>query len=157
MWRSRVQTRTRLADGSLSPVQRISVATGEDARSPDVAVDPDGNAVFVWAHSGGTSDAVHTRRRSVNGDLSPVKRLSQQSATHARVALDRLGNAAFVWRLEANGRIQARRRLVSGEIGPLRNLSTDAGAPALAVDAAGNGIVVYAHAASDDIIAHVGF
>ena len=150
-----VQTRTRLADGALSPVQRLSVAAADDAASPDVAVDADGNAVFVWVHARGTTEAVHTRSRAVDGDLSPVKALSQQWATHARVALDPQGNAAFVWR-QANGKIQARRRLVTGSIGPLRTLSTDGGAPALAVDAAGNAIIVYAHAPSSDIIAHVG-
>jgi len=43
----RIESRVRLADGTLSSTQILSAA-GQDAQEPDVAVDPNGNAFAAW-------------------------------------------------------------------------------------------------------------
>jgi hypothetical protein len=43
----RAKTRTLSATGILSPVQTLSAA-GKDALNPQLAIDPAGNATFVW-------------------------------------------------------------------------------------------------------------
>ena len=62
----RVQARARSAAGVLGRVRTLSAA-GQDARDPQVAAEPDGDAVFTWARSDGTSFRVqarpHRRRR----------------------------------------------------------------------------------------------
>src|SRR5215213_7532480 len=59
----RIETRTRFANGTLSPVQTLSDA-GQDAVEPRVAVDADGNAVFTWTRFDGSTNRVQARALS---------------------------------------------------------------------------------------------
>ncbi len=94
----RVVTRARSAAGALSSVQTLS-APGQDAYGPHVAVDQNGNAVFVWARIDGTKRRIQARARSATGTLSATQTLSDsgQNAFSPVVVVDQSGNAIFAW------------------------------------------------------------
>jgi hypothetical protein len=152
----RVVTRARSAAGALSAVQTLS-APGQDAYQPLVAVDQDGNAVFVWARSDGTKRRIQARARSAAGSLSATQTLSDpgQNAFSPRVVVDQSGNAIFAWSREDGSsacgqfgceRIQARVRSAAGALSAVQTL-TDGGRtairPAVAVDQNGNAIFAW--------------
>jgi hypothetical protein len=116
------------------PIQTVSDA-GQDAGSPQVAVDRFGNAVIVWQRSDGTNDRIQVRTRAADGTLGPVQTLSTagQNAEQPQVAADRDGNAVIVWRRPdpaGDHRIQARTRAANGTLGAVQTLS-EAGENAL--------------------------
>ena len=148
----RIQARTRSAVGVLSAVQTLSAA-GQNAFSPQVAVDDAGDAVFTWSRSDGASSRVQTRARSVAGVLSAVQNLSDpgQNAFAPQVAVDADGDAVFAWALDvgANPQLaQARARSAAGTLSAVQNLS-DSGSDALspfpkvAVDDAGDAVFTW--------------
>jgi hypothetical protein len=51
-------------------------ASGQDASSPQVAVDGEGNAVFTWLRFDGTNFRVQAQARSAAGTLSAVQNIS---------------------------------------------------------------------------------
>jgi len=145
----RIQTRSRSAAGVLTPIQTLSAA-GQHGSLPQVAVDSNGNAVFVWQRSDGTNLRVQTRARSAAGTLSGTQTISAagQSAEYPQLAVDGSGNAVFVWERwdGAAERIQARTRAADGTLGSTQTLSApglDAIYPAVAVDPNGNGVVAW--------------
>jgi hypothetical protein len=145
----RIQARRRTASGSLSAVKTLSEA-GQNARDPQLAVDPDGNAVVVWTRSDGANYRIQARRRSASGSLSAVQTLSPagQDAGSPQVAVDPDGNAVVVWIRSdgANFRIQARRRAESGGLSAVQDLSAagqHAEGPQLAMDRSGRALVVW--------------
>jgi hypothetical protein len=110
----RVQTRARSAAGSLSSVQALSNA-GQSASVPQVAVDADGDAVFTWRRSDGSSPTccrlVEARTRSAAGTLRPFTTLSDQGqdAFFPQVGVDADGDAVVTWQRfdGTNNRVQA--------------------------------------------------
>jgi hypothetical protein len=124
----RIQARERSATGALSPVQTLSAA-GQDAFAPQVAVDPQGDAVFTWRRFVGTNWRIQARERSATGALSPVQTLSGagQDAFGPEVGIDRAGDAVFTWQ-RSDGtyrRIQARSLSTAGVLGPVQTLSAE--------------------------------
>jgi hypothetical protein len=145
----RIQTRARSAAGILSPIQSLS-PSGRNASLPHVAVDPNGNAVFVWQSSDGTYLRIQTRSRSASGTLSSTLTLSApyQSAEYPQLAVDANGNAVFVWERwdGTNERIQARTLSAVGTRGSTQTLSAaggDAIYPQVAVDPNGNAVFAW--------------
>jgi hypothetical protein len=144
----RVQARARSAGGALSAVRTLSAA-GQDASSPEVGVDADGDAVFTWQRSDGTNDRAQIRARSAAGDLSTVRNLSAagQDAVDPRVAVDADGDAVATWRFDAsNERIQARARSAAGALSAVQNLSAagqDAFNPQVAVGGDGDAVFTW--------------
>jgi hypothetical protein len=125
--------------------------SGLNADSPQVAVDPDGDAVFTWVRFDGTNYRIQARARSAAGALSPVQNLSAalQDAFDPQVAVDDAGNAIFTWGRSdgTNSRIQARGRSAGGVLGPVQTLSAagqNAAFPQVAVDGNGNAIFTWA-------------
>jgi hypothetical protein len=119
--------------------------------SHQVAIDPDGDAVFTWTRFDGTNYRIQARARSAAGALSPIQNLSAtgQDAFDPQVAVGGAGNAIFTWdRFDGtNSRIQARRRSAGGVLGPVENLSAagqNAAYPQVAVDGNGNAIFTWA-------------
>jgi hypothetical protein len=122
----RVQTRSRSAAGTLTPIQSLS-APGRNASRPQVAVDADGDAVFSWERYDGTHWLIQARARSRTGVLSPVQTLSApgQNAYFPQLAVDADGDAVFTWQRSdgARDRIQARARSAGGTLSQVKTLS----------------------------------
>jgi hypothetical protein len=145
-----VQTRARSAGGVLSAVQILS-STGQNGFEPQVAVDVDGDAVFTWRRSDGTTFRAQARRRSAAGALSAVQTLSAggQDAFSPKLGVDDVGNAVFAWeRFDGIAvRIQARARpWTTGTLSAVQDLSSageDAFGPQIAVDATGDAVVTW--------------
>ncbi len=118
----RVQTRTLNAAGALSSVQNISLP-GNDASGARVAIDADGDAVFVWHRS---DDTVQTRARSAAGQLSAVQQVSPQGqdAEFPELAVDNAGDAVYAWQVSSGGTgwIQARTRTAAGSLSAPQDL-----------------------------------
>lgn len=146
---TRVQMRTRTS-GTYGPVQTLSDPTN-GALQPDVAVNANGDAVFVWTRYDGTHFRVQTSFLSVGGVLSPVQTLSNsgRNALEPEVAIDSEGDAVYVWRRTdgLDTRIQGRVRTgLGGVLGPIQNLSgggQNAGAPDVDVDDDGDAVFTW--------------
>jgi hypothetical protein len=150
-----VQARRRSSTGPLSTLQTLS-SVGPPASSPEVAVDPNGNAVFTWVIFDGTKNRIQARSRSATGALSALQILSDpgQNATKPQVAVDASGNAIFVWqRFDGTDppnncctRIEARSRSSTGTLGAVETLSDpgqNASMPQVAVDSSGNAVFTW--------------
>jgi hypothetical protein len=122
-----IEGRRRAADGTLSAVQTIS-QTGQNASQPQVALDPNGHAIFTWRRFDGAHYVIQTRRRSSGGSLSAVQDLSDpaQDAHEPQLAIDPSGNAFFTWRRfnGAEHRVQCRRRAEDGTLSAVQSLSS---------------------------------
>jgi hypothetical protein len=112
---------------------------------PQVAVDPNGNALAVWR---ATDNTITAASRAAGGSFgSPQTGISQPAANTPHVMLDAAGNATAIWaRQDADGsRIEASTRPASGSFGPVKTLSgaTSARTPAVSVDGLGNALVAW--------------
>jgi hypothetical protein len=156
----RIQGRTRTAGGSLGTILTLS-GTGQNASSPEVAVDPAGDAVFVWERGG----LIQTRARSAAGTLSATQTLSAagQAAANPEVAIDQDGDAVFTWqRLDgttdcdgsACERVEARARKANGNLSATQTLSDPgqhAVSPQVAVNAAGKAVFTWRRSDGADL------
>lgn len=95
-WRSVVQSATRSADGSWSAPVALSPPR-KAARSPQIALDPQGGATVVWEEE--RSGAIESATRSAEGSWSAPGTLSAPGvgAAWPQVAVDSQGNATAVW------------------------------------------------------------
>jgi hypothetical protein len=155
---TRIQTSSLSTNGTLSAVQGVS---GFDAATPEVAVDGNGNAVFVWARNDGTTGCggsgcvrIQVRTRSTAGTLGTIQTLSPsgQNAIRPQVGLDATGDAVVVWqRFDGSSssccyRVQARSRSATGTLGPVETLSApgqDSTFPQIGIDGNGNALIVW--------------
>ncbi len=143
----RIQTRPRSAAGALGAVQTLSAA-GQNARSPELAVDAGGDALVTWYRSDGTNDRVQARARSAAGALSATQNVSAagHDAYAPQVGIDAAGNAVLSWLLGSgtNDRVQARAHSAAGVLGPVRTL-TPPGASSLrgAVGSGGEAVLAW--------------
>jgi hypothetical protein len=150
---NRIQGRRRASTGTLSTLQTLS-SVGPAAFTPQVAVDPNGNAVFTWMAFNGVTNSIQARARSSAGVLGFAQGLSDatQNASQPQVGIDSTGNAVFVWkRFDATSgtccdRIQAVTRSSAGVLGTVETLSDpgqNADAPQVAVDPNGNAVFTW--------------
>ena len=151
-----VQARARTAGGALSAVQNLS-APGEGAFDAQVAVDDDGDAVFVWARVDGGNTRIQARARSAEGVLGPIETLSGAGATEPQVAVDSDGDAVFAWLRfnETLSTLQARALSNAGVLGPVQNVSGDnaeASEPEVAVDSDGDAVFAWSRLGVSDRI-----
>jgi hypothetical protein len=81
----------------LSPVNLSAV--GENAEAPQVAVDPQGNAVALWERSNGTNEIIQGAVRPAGGVWQEPVSLSAagEEAFDPQVTVDPQGNAVAVW------------------------------------------------------------
>jgi hypothetical protein len=101
--RSVVQSASRSVGGSWSAPVTLSPA--REARSPQIALDPQGGATAVWEEQ--YSGAIESATRSPEGIWSPPVTLSATGVTGdwPQVAVDSQGNATAVWAgRESDGR-----------------------------------------------------
>ena len=145
----RIQSLRIAADGTPGPVQTLS-ATGEDADSPQVAIDGSDRPTVVWSRSDGTNSRIQAVRIGPLGNPGPVKTLSGagQDADFPQVVVDDSDRATVVWSRSdgSNKRIQALRIAENGTPGPIRTLSAagqDARYPDVAVDGIGRATVAW--------------
>lgn len=121
--RSFLQGRRRAPDGTLSPVDTFGRGTNGVA-DPQVAVDAAGNAHVLWQNN--WPQEILMRRRTVNGALLPLVRLSTDGDRSYRplveVAPD--GSAVYSWVRHAHGEIRARVRRADAVIGPVLDVSS---------------------------------
>jgi hypothetical protein len=151
--KNRIQTRAKqFSNDALSTVATLSVG-GQNASQPEIAVDPNGIAIYSWTRFDGSSGTccfkVQTVARSATGTLSSIKTLSPDggNAGLGQVAVDGSGNAVYVWRFDGTDkRIQARTRSSAGTIGelvPISNATLDADLPQVSVNATGKAFAVW--------------
>jgi hypothetical protein len=140
----RVQARTRSATGVLGPVLDISDA-GQQAVTPQVAVDGTGNAVLAWTRSDGFNTRVQIRTLSAAGILGPVQTLTNagSDAFTPQVAITAGGDAVITW---LRGTVEAVTLSATGVLGPTLTISDliSSSGPQVALDAAGNAMFVWA-------------
>ncbi len=107
--RSVVQSATRSAGGIWSAPVTLSPPR-KAARSPQIALDPQGGATAVWEEE--YSGAIESSTRSSGGSWSAPVTLSTNGVAAAwpQVAVDSQGNATAVWAgAISGGRMQSRR------------------------------------------------
>jgi hypothetical protein len=93
-----IEASTRAAGGSWLPPEELSM-DGQNAFSPQVAVDPAGDAVAVWDRYNGTNYVIEAATRMAGGDWQAPVELSAtgQDGLVPRIALDPAGDAVAVW------------------------------------------------------------
>jgi hypothetical protein len=145
----RIQTRSRSAAGIWSGTWTVS-APGRSAEFPQVAVDPNGSAVFTWECFDGTHWRIQARTVSIAGTRGSTQTLSTagQDALDPQVAVDGNGNAVFAWQRfdGSKQRIQARVRSAAGSLAATHTLSAagqDATEVHVAVDPSGDAVFAW--------------
>jgi hypothetical protein len=125
----RVESASRSGLGAFGSVQTLSDTT-QDAATPQVDIDPSGNAVAVWIRSDGTNDRAQAAARPAAGTFGSPQTISDpgQSAGFVQVDVDPRGNALAAWYRSdgTNTRIQVAARPPGGSFGTPETIS-DAG------------------------------
>jgi hypothetical protein len=148
---SAIEGASRPAGGAFSAPVSLS-ETGAEVGSPDIAVNGGGDAVVVWVHASPTSSVIEAASRPAGASSFSAPVPLSASDGHAlapRVALDAAGDAVVVW-FEAAGAgsvVEAASR--TGSTGsfsapvPVSAQDELAGNAAVALDAAGDAVVVW--------------
>lgn len=133
---------------------RIEGTVETYASEPDVAIDPDGNAMAVW-YAGGTPATIMASRFSPTSGWTPAAPIDpnagpDDSAYYPRVAMDASGNAMAVWQQSWAGMTAiAASRYVPGEgwDAPQRIDAESTGYPyeprGVAMDPSGSAIAIW--------------
>jgi len=158
-------TRTQLAvigaDGGAAQATSVS-APGADARQPRIVVDAAGAALVVWRRGAAGAERVQVMTRGSDGAAEAPADLSAAGvpAADPGVALDGAGRAVVTWR-RADGsdpRVQVATRDPGGAFTPPVDVSARGAVvadPGVALDGAGNGVVVWRRADGDDDIVQI--
>ena len=147
VWSSRY---TR-SEGWRSP-ERIETNSASRASGLQVAVDPNGNAVAVWAHSDGTRYDIWSNRYTPGTGWGMAERIEVNDlgdAREPRIAVNPSGNAVVVWKQPdgTSEKIWSNRYTPRSGWGAAERIdrddtSTRTGAR-VAIDAQGNAIAVW--------------
>ncbi|HET9257141.1 MAG TPA: hypothetical protein VFO16_18350, partial [Pseudonocardiaceae bacterium] len=154
-----VQAAARPAGGAWQAPINLS-ATGQNASTPQVGIDAQGDAVAVWTHFSGTNDIVQAAARSGGGAWQAPVNLSAvgQNAVAPQVGIDAQGDAVVVWTRSngINDIVQAAARSAGGAWQAPVSLSAagqNASDPQVAVNAQGNAVAVWTRSnGSNDIV-----
>jgi hypothetical protein len=132
------------------------------ALHPQVAFDPDGNALAVWYQSDGSRYNIVANRYTAGtgwGSAELIETVNSGSAEFPQIAVDASGNALAVWYQYDGTRnnIWANRYNAGSGWGSAELIETDNAGPAInpqiAVDAAGNALAVWSQ--SDGAIYYI--
>ena len=143
-----IQARIRPAGGDWGPVADLS-ATGQDASSPQVALDGHGGATAVWTRSNGSRTVVQTAAKPAGEGWSAAQTLSSGSANASfpQVAVSPAGEAVAAWTLAgAVTTVQSATRAAGGDWSAAQDRSTPGRAavePQVGVDDAGTATVLW--------------
>jgi hypothetical protein len=131
---------------AFGPVLALSEGFDGYGASPDVAVDPSGNAVVVWDGDGN----IHAAARPAGGSFAPVGVVAAGSGP--RVVMDGRGHATAIWQFGAG--LRAAERGTSGDFGAVQGIPGESIGgildPQLMVDRDGNAVLVWAADETDD-------
>ena len=149
-----VQSSTRAGGAWSSPPTDLSAAGGS-AGEPWIAIDANGEAVVVWSRSDGTNLIVQSAARAAGGAWSEAVSLSAagSSSREPRVTMTPGGEALAVWARDAlgfNTLAQVAQRSPGGAWSGTSDLSSGASiatAPRIAVDQAGDAVVLWTDSA----------
>ncbi|NNK07183.1 MAG: Ig-like domain-containing protein [Myxococcales bacterium] len=139
-------------DGQWGEPVLIEIRNAGSARFPRVALDPNGNAVAVWAQWDGTRRNIWANRFTPSagwGVAEPIETDNVGDAFSPQVALDPNGNAVAVWRQYDGTRfnIWANRFKPAAGWGVAEPIETDdagdASSPQVGVDPNGNAVAVW--------------
>jgi hypothetical protein len=125
---------------AFGPPIAISPAN-QHADDPQVAVDPDGDAVIVWENS--STGLIQARARSAAGTFSAVQTISQGFSNDPQVGMAADGRAIFIW---LASEIQVRTRAANGALGAVQTVSNVGQSTLdhrLAVAADGRSVIVW--------------
>ena len=133
----------------LSPVE---LSGGQDGRAPQIAVDAEGDATAVWETYQGGVETIVAARRPAGGPWEPGVTISAPGIESfgPSVAVDAAGDATVVWEVEGeeDTTVEAATRPAAGVWEAPHLLGSEGEAveipAALAVDAAGDAVVVWA-------------
>lgn len=126
--------------------------TGQNATSPQIAIDPQGNAIAIW-------NRFDEKHMVIQASIKPIGKewqkkphnlsLPGQHAFNAQLVIDKIGNVTVAWQ-RFNGHhhvIEASTKPIGGrwqsKPDQLSTPNQDASVPQLAVDSYGNVIVVW--------------
>lgn len=136
-------------------------ASGQDATSPQLAVDGEGNVTAVWYRNDGTNNIIQSASLPVGGSWSSpvdltIAQYSGQGDIQPQVAVDPAGNAIAVWVNDPTGTIRGAIKPFGGSWSEPMDISdsgSNVGEPQIAIDAYGNATVVWTRSnGSNDII-----
>jgi hypothetical protein len=139
-------------DGRWGAAERIEVDDAGNAEVPQVAIDPDGNAVAVWQHYDGTRTNIWANRYTPAGGWGTAGRIETDDVGNAelpQVAIDPDGYALAVWtQLDGNGNnIWTNRYTPAGGWGTAMFMPAGhaggATSPQIAMDPGGNAVAVW--------------
>jgi hypothetical protein len=153
----RIQARVRPPGGDFGPAEFLS-ASGQQAITPKVAIDGQGNAIVAWYQGG----AVHFAARPPGGpfsELTPQSNAGESPTGAVRVAFDAQGSAIVAWQtiqtamMSNTLRVRAAVRPPGGQFGAAQLLDTALPMPGdpspiidnveLATDGQGNAVAVW--------------
>jgi hypothetical protein len=148
-----IQYGTRTPSGAWSPAQTLSDPS-QSASSPQIGIDPSGNAVVVWTRTDGTNLRIQSAYKPSGGSFGVPVTVSAAGgdASSPQVSMDGAGKALVAWQRfdGTNLRVQAAIRAAGtgGAFGAASTLSLggrDAFAPTVAAgpDADNNGNVCW--------------
>lgn len=146
----------------LPPVQ-LAGPGGE--ATPDVAMDPAGDAVAVWSAPGdaGYDVRTSTHRPGPTGWTAPDLLATSEGAAFPHVVLDAAGDALVVWTQWHDGvptLTSSQRRAGETAWGPAQTIADSPGAAptaSLAVDSAGDAVVAWVEYSDADTILRVSY
>jgi hypothetical protein len=126
----RIQLRTISTSAALGTTLTIS-GSGQDAFSPQVAVNANGAALIDWTRFDGLNDRIQLRARTAAGNLGAVLTLSAagQNAEEPQVGIDGSGRGVAIWERSDGtiNRIEAVTRAAGGGLGAVQTLSANGG------------------------------
>ena len=107
-----IQAAEAPAGGDWQPAQNLTQpGLTQTVVTPQVAIDPNGNAASVWARSGASPTVIEGRTKPAGGAWSGIVELSElgSTATEPQVTLGPTGDGASIWSRDngANTIIQA--------------------------------------------------
>ncbi len=144
-----IQGSTLPSGGSWTTPYSISVS-GQDALVPEVAVDPSGNAAVICSRFNGTNFTTRSATQLYGQTWSASVILSNpgQAASTQSIALDASGNATASWDLYdgTNHMVQVSTKPFGSSWSSATTISTtgnDAYIPQVAVDPAGDALVIW--------------
>jgi PKD domain len=167
---SNIESASRPIGGDWSGPTPVS-PTGIDAERPQLAVDPAGNAVAIWARLSATESIIESASHPAAGSWSEPTQLSAAArsatgndASQPQIAVDPAGNAVAIWR-SVNGPnttiIESASHPVGGSWSAPIGLSSASGSafePQIALDPSGNEVAIWSRfTGTDDIIQAAAF